>query len=105
MPQLISSGREDVWPRATQLLLWQCVFPLLGPPFSSDQSAALPRVHTASCQTLAGQEVSWMLLKMTKASLTCGWITAKKQHETFIRDGSDKELADPFHTGQIHLKP
>lgn len=33
---------------------------------------ALPHVHTASCQILAGQEVSLMLPEMTKVRLTCG---------------------------------
>lgn len=83
------SALEEVRPCAAQLLLWQCALPLLSLPFC----AALPRAHTASCQTLAGQEVSLMLLKMNKAGSTCSWITAKTTvwNILYIRDGGDKE--------------
>lgn len=33
------------------------------------------------------------------------WLNySKEQHGTCIKDGSDKEQADPFHTEQINLK-
>lgn len=42
------------------------------PLLSLPSCAALLRAHTASCQTLTGQEVSLVLLKMKKAGATCG---------------------------------
>lgn len=102
MPQPVSSGHEEVWPCAAQLLLWQSV---PGPALSIRSECCSPSCpHGLTPITLTEQEVSLMLLKMTISQFNLWLNYSKKQRGTYIRDGSDKERGDPFHTGQINLK-